>query len=121
MKLKNKSDSKIVTIGGVSILPGEVGEVPAGFEKNPLLKILPLEVVKEKAAKGTGGEGEEIAVIIAKLRNSPESSVRKLCEKYGVEVPEGIKLPDLKALLVSKLMEVGEGDGGKGAGGEGEG
>jgi hypothetical protein len=129
MKLRNKSDSKIITLGGVSILPGEVGEVPAGFERNPLLKILPVEVVKEKAAKtasgeGTGGEGgeavDEIAVVIAKLKNSPESAVRKQCEKYGVEVPEGTKLPEMKKLLIAKLTEAGDGDGGEGTGGEGE-
>jgi len=108
MRLKNNSETKIITLGGVSILPGEIGEVPAGFEKNPLLTVLPLEVLPE----ADGGPGvDEIANIIAKLKNAPESSVRKQCEQYGVEVPEGTKLPDMKKLLIAKLTEAGDGDG----------
>lgn len=114
MKLKNKSDSKIITVGGVSILPGAVAEVPDGFANNPLLKHLPVEVVKEKAAKAGEGDGKDIPSLIASIKNSKEDYVRKLCGEYGVPAPEGAALPDLKKALTDKLAELakaGEGDG----------
>ena len=110
MKIENKSDSKIITLGRVSILPGEVGELPKEFENNPLLKILPVKVIAESAS-GAESDGEDIPALIAKLKNSPEAYVRKLCEKYGVAVPDGISLPDLKKLLADTLTKAGDGDG----------
>ena len=108
MKLRNKSETKIITLGGVSILPGETGELPCEFEQNPLLKILPVEVINDP------GTGEDIATLIASLKNAKEPRVRELCEQYGVEIPEGVKLPDLKRLLIEKLTEAGDDDGGTG-------
>ena len=37
-KITNISNSKIITIGNVVLLPGQTANVPAQFEKNPVLK-----------------------------------------------------------------------------------
>lgn len=39
MELVNISKSKIIGIGGISVLPGMTVKVPKGFETNPALKM----------------------------------------------------------------------------------
>lgn len=39
MKIENISDGKIIGIGDVTVLPGEVKDIPKAFETSPILEV----------------------------------------------------------------------------------
>jgi hypothetical protein len=112
MRIQNKSDSKIIALGGEKILPGETAEVPLGFEKNPILSILAKNGTIAILAEGETEELNETAKLIASLKNAKQPRVLELCKQYGIEETEGKELPELKKLLIAKLTEAGDGDDG---------
>ncbi len=50
MKIENTSNGKIIGIGEVSILPGEMKEIPEAYETSPILEVYQ----KQGFAKITG-------------------------------------------------------------------
>jgi hypothetical protein len=114
MKLENKSQTT-VWISHTPMQPGEQLPFDGAVLDNPVIKALirvgRITVLKEQKRAESNADQTDTAVLIAKLKNSPEGFVRKQCEKYGVVIPDGIALPDLKKLLIAKLEEAGDPDG----------
>ncbi len=54
MYLKNES-TKIIGIGSIDILPGEMAECPAGYENNPVIR----RYIQNGTFTETGGKAED--------------------------------------------------------------
>jgi hypothetical protein len=115
MQLTNKTQGAI-WISNRALNPGETLDFGEEVQGNKVVAALLRMGKLTEGATATGRESREesidIEALVAKLKNSSEKYVRKLCEQYGVEVPEGTELPDIKNLLAKKLMEAGDDDAG---------
>jgi len=102
MKIKNVS-GKIINVGDLTLLPQEVGVVPAKFETNPnidalcemdfLVKVKDSVKATDEAPRGEIPEG---------LDKMKRDELVEICEKHGIEVGD----VDTKAMLCEKIREV---------------
>lgn len=109
MKIENISTGKIIGIGEVTVLPGEVKEIPEAYETSPILEVYkkngfaritgkPKAVEKseaektaEKAAAGKKA-AEEAEVLrqsrLASLEGISEEDLGKLANELGINPAE---------------------------------
>ena len=93
MKMENISNGKVIGIGEVTILPGEVKEIPAAYEASPIL-----EVYKKMGfARITGKVSAP-----AKTQEEVEAEKKAAAEKAAADAEEL-----RKARLASLANELG--------------
>lgn len=118
MELVNISKSKIIGIGGISVLPGMTVKVPKGFETNPALKMykdVGLAIIVEDSvvensvvensdnADGSTGnsivdkdDAEKIRKNrLASLKNISDEDLAKLAEELEVNPADCIDSADM--------------------------
>lgn len=112
MKLKNTSN-KAISVGGLCILPSEVGEVADSFASNASIKMMErignLEVVGKAPAQEdtqTGqnqqqGQTQEQGEEKKPLSRLNKDELLEECRKLGIETTED----DTKDTLVKKIKE----------------
>lgn len=82
MKIENISSGKIIGIGEVSVLPGEMKEIPEAYERSPILEVYK----REGFARITGKPGqkqktaEELAAEKA-ISEKKQKKMQKHCVK----------------------------------------
>ena len=105
MELRNLSDTKIIGIGDVVVLPGETKQVPLAFEHNPILEVYkamgfaeitgeaktkektPDEIAaeKEEAAKRAAEDAEALRKArLASLKGITEEGLGSLAKELGI-------------------------------------
>ena len=101
MKVKNTC-GKIINFGTLTLLPGEIGTLPAGFEKNPVVKAFVEKDNITVLADTTVTVEEANAVEVPEnLEALKKDELVALCNRLGVEVLD----TDTKAALVEKIKE----------------
>lgn len=88
MKIENISEGKIIGIGNVTVLPGEVKDIPKAYETSPIL-----EVYKRC------GIAKIIGKVSAPVRTDEEISAEKRADaKKAAEEAESLRQARLKSL-----------------------
>ena len=119
MKMENISNGKVIGIGEVTILPGEVKEIPAAYEASPILEVYKkmgfaritgkvsapaktqeeVEAEKKAAAEKAAADAEE-------LRKARLSVLASLANELGINPAEckdqADVLKKVKAALTKK-------------------
>lgn len=91
MKIENISEGKIIGIGEVTVLPGEVKEVPESFERSPVLEVYRrLGIAKITGKPAASKETEEEAA----ARKEAEAAA----EKKAMEDAEALRQARLASL-----------------------
>lgn len=109
MKIENISDGKIIGIGDVTVLPGEVKDIPKAYETSPILEVYkkcglakiagkasaPVktdkEIAAEKAAAAKKAADEAEALRQARLKSLDgisEEDLGKLANELGINPAE---------------------------------
>ena len=106
MKLKNTSN-KAISVGGLCILPSEVGEVADSFASNASIKMMErignLKVVgKAPAQEDTQpGQSQQQGEEKKTLSRLNKDELLEECHKLGIETTED----DTRETLVKKIKE----------------
>ena len=101
MKVKNTC-GKIINFGSLTLLPGEIGTLPAGFEKNPVVKaFVEKDNITILADTTVSKEDAETVAVPENLEALKKDELIALCKELGVEVLD----TDTKAVLVEKIKE----------------
>lgn len=118
MELVNISKSKIIGIGGISVLPGMTVKVPKGFETNPALKMYKdvglAIIVEDSVVENSVVENSDIAdgstgnsIVdkddaekirknrLASLKNISDEDLAKLAEELEVNPADCIDSADM--------------------------
>lgn len=126
MKMENISTGKVIGIGEVTILPGEVKEIPAAYEASPILEVykkmgfaritgkvsMPAKTQEEveaekKAAEKAAADAEELRKVrLASLERISEEDLASLANELGINPAEckdqADVLKKVKAALTKK-------------------
>ncbi len=98
MKVKNTC-GKIINFGTLTLLPGQAGVLPAGFEGSPVIDAYVendnITVLRETTVFGIAANSG----IPEDLTDLKKDELIALCEKLGVEVED----TDTKAALIEKI------------------
>lgn len=88
MKIENISEGKIIGIGDVTVLPGEVKDIPKAYETSPILEVYKRCGLAKFTGKATtpAKSDEEIA------------AVKEEAEKKAAEEAEALRQERLKSL-----------------------
>ena len=101
MKVKNTC-GKIINFGTLTLLPGEIGTLPAGFESNPVVNAFVekdnITIIAEAAISKE--EAKEVTVP-ENLDTLKKNELAEVCTNLGIEVLD----TDTKAMLVEKIKE----------------
>ena len=100
MKVKNTC-GKIINFGTLTLLPGEIGTLPVGFEKNPVVKAFVEKDNITILAEVAVPKDETVAIVPENLEGLKKDELVALCKELGVEVLD----TDTKAVLVEKIKE----------------
>lgn len=109
MKIENISDGKIIGIGDVTVLPGDVKDIPKAYETSPILEVYkkcgiakvtgkasaPARTVEEIAAEKAEAEkkaSDEAEALLqsrlASLEGISEENLAKLANELGINPAE---------------------------------
>ena len=127
MKMENISNGKVIGIGEVTILPGEVKEIPAAYEASPILEVYKqmgfaritgqpsapaktqeeVEAEKKAAAEKAAADAEELRKArLASLEGISEEGLASLANELGINPAEckdqADVLKKVKAALTKK-------------------
>ena len=122
MKMENISNGKVIGIGEVTILPGEVKEIPAAYEASPILEVYkkmgfaritgkvsaPAKTQEEvEAEKKAAADAEELRKArLASLEGISEEGLASLANELGINPAEckdqADVLKKVKAALTKK-------------------
>ena len=101
MKVKNTC-GKIINFGALTLLPGEIGTLPAGFEKNPVVQAFVekdnITIIAETTVPKEDVKATELPENLDTLK---KDELVALCKELGVEVVD----TDTKAVLIEKIKE----------------
>lgn len=110
MKIRNTSETKIIGLGNINVLPGKTETVPVEFEKNPALDVYVkagvAKIINEKPAKNADDSKETVDDTTKKadeekakaekeaeelrqkrlndLKDASEEEVAKLADELGI-------------------------------------
>lgn len=122
MKMENISNGKVIGIGEVTILPGEVKEIPAAYEASPILEVYkkmgfaritgkvsaPAKTQEEvEAEKKAAADAKELRKArLASLEGISEEGLASLANELGINPAEckdqADVLKKVKAALTKK-------------------
>ncbi len=100
MKIENISGSKIIGIGDITVLPGEVKEIPTAYETSPILEVYKkcklANITGEASALGKKTIEKKLAeeaetlrqVRLASLEGIKEEELAKLANELGIHPAE---------------------------------
>lgn len=116
LKIENTSDGKIIGIGEVTVLPGEVATVPEAYEHNPILEVYKRTGMAKITGKMTSSETTpeekaiEKAVETATAEVSEEMTdeeAAKEANALGLNPAEAISQADVKKKVVKAKAQKG--------------
>lgn len=103
MELVNISKSKIIGIGGISVLPGMTVKVPKGFETNPALKMykdVGLAIIVEDSVVENS--------VVENSDNADNSTENSIVDKDDAEKIRKNRLASLKNISDEDLAKLAE-------------
>lgn len=103
MELVNISKSKIIGIGGISVLPGMTVKVPKGFETNPALKMykdVGLAIIVEDSVVENS--------VVENSDNADSSTGNSIVDKDDAEKIRKNRLASLKNISDEDLAKLAE-------------
>lgn len=103
MELVNISKSKIIGIGGISVLPGMTVKVPKGFETNPALKMykdVGLAIIVEDSVVENS--------VVENSDNADSSTENSIVDKDDAEKIRKNRLASLKNISDEDLAKLAE-------------
>jgi len=119
MKLRNNSN-KIVGIGGTTILPEDVAEIPTAFEKNPIIDTYvnmgictiieqvteeTKEEVKEEVVEEAKDDEEEKKEKLKALKTMSDEEIGKLANELGINPADCKSQADVKRKITAILKK----------------
>lgn len=116
IKIKNISE-KIIGVGDVIILPEETKEVPAVFERSPILEIYKemglvtmsgkptSEVVVTETAEAEGMSDEDKKTKLDSLKDASDEDVASLAKELGINLADCKDLADVRKKVKAALSK----------------
>lgn len=108
MELVNISKSKIIGIGGISVLPGMTVKVPKGFETNPALKMYKdvglAIIVEDSVVEDSVVENS----VVENSDNADSSTENSIVDKDDAEKIRKNRLASLKNISDEDLAKLAE-------------
>ena len=116
VKLKNISE-KIIGVGDVIILPEETKEIPAVFERSPILEIYKemelvtmsgkptSEVVVTETAEAEGMSDADKKTKLDRLKDASDEDVASLAKELGINPADCKDLADVRKKVKAALSK----------------